>query len=42
MLNPDCYLSFGQKCIGLMKNWVGTEVERVIKSVCWVVMSVNV
>ena len=42
MLGPDCYLSLGQKLMGLLKNWVDIGVGKVIKSVSCVVMSVKV
>ena len=42
MLGPDCYLSLGPELMGLLKSWVGIRVEKVIKSVSCVVMSVKV
>ena len=30
MLGPDCYLSFDQERLSLVKNWVGIKIERVI------------
>ena len=42
MLGPDCYLSLGQEFMGLIKNWVGIGVGKVINSVSCVVVSVRV
>ena len=35
---PDCYLSLGQELMGLLKNWVGIGVRKVINSVKVLIM----